>query len=67
MSWHVVARVGVADKYEPAISPTQPRIHVSFESSGDPWAVSNNVLSHIAERSLAEQDGRRVVGIVYHI
>jgi hypothetical protein len=51
MSWHVLARVGVADKYEPAIAPSQPRIHVSFERSGDPWAVSNNVLSHIAERS----------------
>lgn len=47
MTWHVITRVGGEDSFVPEISSQEPRLEASFERSGDPWQVGNDVLDRL--------------------
>src|ERR1700687_2467923 len=49
MTWHVTARVGMADMYNPTLSPEEPRFFVAIRRPGDPDSLGPDPISSIVE------------------
>jgi len=54
MKWHILARCGKNDTYDPVLGPAEPRLYVGFEQPGSPVAMRESAIDTI----------RRAVGSV---
>ncbi|MGI0485509.1 Qat anti-phage system QueC-like protein QatC [Pantanalinema rosaneae CENA516] len=52
MSWHLIVKIGTADTYSPVISSNEPRLSVSINVPGDPFAIKNNLFKETSGRTL---------------
>lgn len=50
MSWHLIVRVCSADSYTPTIASEEPRLVVSIDAPGDPFAIRNNLFKEVEGR-----------------
>lgn len=47
MTWHVIARAGTTDSYDPELPDTEPRIRVAIQRPGDPDSLGPDPLAEI--------------------